>query len=151
MSFVESFWKFTQGMAVILPGSMHNCRIIWQLYNRLWANTFSQDLSWIWVSNGYDILQHDCVDQFKFWVLFLNRFHHAVCGMILVRTILTGHFPRVNIVHTHNMTWYSFLQEVIYAITIAHSIYCSINYEPLGVTLRELCNKYFDSWRVITD
>ena len=45
-----------QSMAVILPCSVQNWKVIWQLWDMLWANKTSQDLILICVSDGYSIL-----------------------------------------------------------------------------------------------
>ena len=43
MSVVESFRNFTQSTAVILPCSVQNFKMIWQLRNKLLANEFTGD------------------------------------------------------------------------------------------------------------
>ena len=57
ISIVNWFWKFAQSTAVILPCSVQNFKMVWQLSNMLWANEILRDLSLRWVSEGYHILQ----------------------------------------------------------------------------------------------
>ena len=53
---IQSFWNFSQSTAVILLFSVQNFKTIVQLWNKLWANETSQDLSLRCVSDGYHIL-----------------------------------------------------------------------------------------------
>ena len=50
---VQSFCKFAQRTAVILPCSVQNFKMIGWLINKLWTNTISRDLGLRWVSDGY--------------------------------------------------------------------------------------------------
>ena len=56
LSVVKSFWNFAQSMAVALPCSVQNLKMIWQPKWMLWMNKFLQDLSLRWVWEGYPIL-----------------------------------------------------------------------------------------------
>ena len=51
-AFVWSFWNFAQSMAVSLPCSVVNFKMIWLLQNKLWAHEIWQDLSLRWFSEG---------------------------------------------------------------------------------------------------
>ena len=53
ISVVKSFWNFAQRTAVTLPCAVKNFKTIWQLSEKLWANTFSPDFSSRCVSDGY--------------------------------------------------------------------------------------------------
>ena len=57
----QSFWNFAQSMAVLLPCSVQNFKMIGQLKQMLGTNEFSQDLSLRWVSDRYPIMHRDPV------------------------------------------------------------------------------------------
>ena len=52
ISVVKSFWNFAQSMAVTLPCSVQNFRMIWQLKCKICAYEISTDLCLRWVSEG---------------------------------------------------------------------------------------------------
>ena len=49
----QSFWNFTQGIALILPCSLQNFAMIGPLKQMLWTNAISRDLSLRWVSDEH--------------------------------------------------------------------------------------------------
>ena len=51
----QSFWNFAQSMAVSLPCSVQNLKVIWQRIWMISMNKISQDLSLGWVLEGYHI------------------------------------------------------------------------------------------------